>query len=244
MRITSPVVSLANIVGGGVRGAAESFGQMVSARARNIKLEQELERAHVELDRNREAALENERLRQLLEMRQELVPRAIGASVVTTALGAQTRMIVVDRGTDAGVRPDLAVIAWGGAVGRVTAATKYKSRVQLLTDPNSGAAGVVQRSRAQGMVIGLGEQRLSMLYVPGFSDVSHGDRVVTSGLDGIFPRGIGIGTVATTQENPDGSKSIELMPEVDFRHLEEVLILLDPLTSDLLAPSAAESEAP
>ena len=110
----------------------------------------------------------------------------------------------------------------------------------MLTDANSGVAGVVQGSRAQGMVVGQGGDVLDLLYVPRFSEVTHGDRVVTSGLEGIFPRGFGIGTVIDVQEKPDGSQTIRLQPEVDYRTMEEVLILLEPVGGELLSPSGVE----
>jgi rod shape-determining protein MreC len=82
-----------------------------------------------------------------------------------------------------------------------------------------------------------------MLYVPRFSDVLHGDRVVTSGMDGIFPRGFGIGRVSAVHEVPDGSQRIQVEPEVDLRSLEEVLVLLSPPRTGLLEPPVAHDPA-
>jgi rod shape-determining protein MreC len=98
----------------------------------------------------------------------------------------------------------------------------------------------VQGSGAQGMVVGQGTDLLEMLYVPRFSSVIHGDRVVTSGLDGIFPRGFGIGEVIEIREKPDGSQTILLRPELDFHKLRELLVLIEPVGGELLAPSGVE----
>ena len=134
-------------------------------------------------------------------------------------------MLIIDRGSADGVRPEQPVVAWGGAVGRVVMADRGRAKVWLLTDRNLGFGGVVQRSRVRGLVYGTGEDRLEMRFVPKFSDVLHGDRVVTSGIDGVFPRGFGVGRVSAITEAPDGTQTIHLEPELDFRSLEEVLVV-------------------
>jgi rod shape-determining protein MreC len=91
------------------------------------------------------------------------------------------------------------------------------------------------------MAFGRGPGRLDLAYVPQFPDVLHGDRVVTSGLDGIFPRGFGLGSVISISETPDGVRTIHLEPELDLAGLEEVLVLLEPVPGEWLAlPEPAE----
>jgi rod shape-determining protein MreC len=239
-RVTAPVVSLAGAIGGGASGVVDQARELLAAHARNRELESEIGRLRREMRLARVATDENARLRNLLEMRENLIPRSIGASVVTSQLTGQDMVIVVDRGRDDGVRVDLPVVSWGGAVGRIVEVGPGHALVRLLTDANSGVAGVVQGSRAQGMVVGQGGDVLDLLYVPRFSAVTHGDRVVTSGLEGIFPRGFGIGTVIDIQEKPDGSQTIRLRPELDYRTMEEVLILLEPVGGEMLSPSGVE----
>ena len=152
-------------------------------------------------------------------------------------------MLVLDRGSDDGVKIDLAVVAWGGAVGRIIEVGKSHAKVRLLTDPNSGIAGIVQRGRAQGMVQGSGSDTLKFVFVSRLEDVVHGDRTVASGAVGIFPRGYGIGRVSLIEEKPDGSRKIELVPEIDYRNVEEVLILLEPQAGDLLLPPGLQEPA-
>jgi rod shape-determining protein MreC len=238
---SGPLIGVTRAVGGRVHGVLGWFREMRTARAENVRLREEVVRLRGEVDRTKEQANENRRLRRLLGMREDLVPRSIGASVITTTLTRQTRMILLDRGEESGVRSDQAVVAWGGAVGRVVFAGKRFSKVRLLTDPNSGVAGIVQRSRAAGMVVGRGEGGLEMAYVPKYADVVAGDRVITSGLDGVFPKGFGIGTVSLVADTAGVSKTIRLSAELDFSALEEVLILLEPSGSALL--NAPEPEA-
>jgi rod shape-determining protein MreC len=212
------------------------FRDIHADELQNVKLKLEVNRLSGELARTSELAQENERLRRLLGMHEDLAPKSIGASVVTARLGGQSRVILVDRGSGDGVRPDMAVVAWGGAVGRVVSVERGFARVRLISDPNSGASGVISRSRAEGMVVGRGDESLEMVYVPKYADVVVGDRVVTSGLDGVFPRGFGLGRVTVVGEPVGASKTIRLEPELDDRSIEDVLILLEPSGTQLLAP--------
>jgi rod shape-determining protein MreC len=239
MRVTRPVVGVAGGMGGALRRSFRGWSELWGARADNERLRSELHRLHQELGRYREMSLENPRLRRLLHMREDLTPRSVGASVIAAVLSDQEKMIVVDRGTEDGVQVDRAVVGWGGAVGRVVAAGPRDSKVRLLVDPSSGVAGIVQRTRVEGMVWGQGSDPMELKYVPRFADVMVGDRVVTSGLDGVFPRGLGIGTVTAVGDDTGISKEVELLPEVDFTALEEVLVLLEPAATGLLDPGPA-----
>jgi len=230
--LSSPFVAVAELTGGSFRAMMRGAYGIVYSQATNERLRSDLERLSAEAVWLREAERENQRLRLLLGMREAIAPRAVAAQVVTSRLDEQTRIYVVDRGEDDEVAPNLPVVAWGGAVGRVIVADAGHAKVQLLTDANSGVAAVVQRSRVQGIVVGRAKAGLDMLYVPKYSDVMHGDRVVTSGLDGIFPRGFGIGRVSSITEAADGSQTIHLEPELDFRVLEEVMIVLEAPAGD------------
>ncbi len=243
LRASGPVVDATRVVGGSVSGVLDRAQEIRTARIENASLRSEVRELREELGRYREQAMENERLRRLLEMREELAPRSLGARVVAANLSGQVRMLVIDRGAADGVRADLAVVAWGGAVGRVVFADRHVAKVRLLSDPNGGAAGLVQRSRAQGMVVGRGDGPLAMLYVPAYEDVVQGDRVVTSGKDGVFPRGYTIGRVTAVGQEAGVSKSIWMQPEVDFSSLEDVLVILDASQpgASLAGPETAEA---
>ena len=244
MTVTSPLVSIANAVGGGIDWLFDGVADLVSAHARSARLQQENHDLRSELRSTRKAGAESDRLRRLLLMREALSPKAIGASVVISRHTATERMLVLDRGSTDGVRIDLAVVAWGGAVGRVIEVGTSHSKVRLLTDPNSGIAGIVQRSRAQGMVQGGGSDTLKFVFVSRLEDVVHGDRTVASGAVGIFPRGFGIGRVSAIEEKPDGSREIELIPEIDYRNVEEVLVLLEPEGGEWLLPPGLQEPRP
>ena len=245
-RVSDPVLDVAREVGGGVRGVTSGVNEVRTALDENRRLRADLLRARSELDRQREQVVENARLRRLLEMRTDLAPRSLAASVLTGRLDPESRVLLLDKGEDDGLKPQLGVVGWGGAVGKVIAVDHHRAKVQLLVDQNSGVGGLIQRSRVGGIVYGQRDGSLKMSFVPTFADVALGDRVVTSGLEGIFPKGYGIGTVVQVRGAGGASKTVVLRPEVDPAGLEEVLVLLDVVGGPLLAPPepAPPAEAP
>ncbi len=122
----------------------------------------------------------------------------------------------------------MAVIAPAGVIGRVVAPTAGASKVQLLIDRNAAAGALVERSRAQGVVVGGGDNRLELQYVAESAERAVGDVVVTSGIDGIFPNGFVIGRIETVEKSGSSYKRIVVRPGVDFSSLEEVLVVLTP----------------
>ena len=123
-------------------------------------------------------------------------------------------------------RRDMAVISTEGVVGKLIAVAPDASRVLLINDHNSGMDAFDQRSRARGIVAGAVDGDLMMKYVDRTEDVKPGDTMVTSGMDGIFPRGLLVGQVArVSQEGPGLFLNIDIRPAVEFRKLEHVLIL-------------------
>ena len=138
------------------------------------------------------------------------------------------RTITIDKGTRDGLRQDMAVIAPLGVVGRLIVPAVRSAKVQLLVDRNAAAGALIERSRAQGVVLGSGEERLRMNYVSEVADVVVGDVVVTSGIDGIYPKGFVIGKVDAVEKSGSTFKRISVRPAVDFLSLEEVLVITTP----------------
>jgi rod shape-determining protein MreC len=141
------------------------------------------------------------------------------------------RTVTIDRGSTDGVLADMAVIAPGGLVGRVIAPVgRRAARVQLLIDRNAAAGAVTERTRAGGMVVGAeANPPLRMEMVSTLNDVTVGDTVVASGVDGIYPKGYLIGRVDYASKSGGGLyQTITVRPGVDFSGLEEVLVVLVP----------------
>jgi rod shape-determining protein MreC len=122
----------------------------------------------------------------------------------------------------------MAVIAPAGVVGRVIQPSARAAKVQLLIDRNAAAAGLVERSRAQGIVEGTGAERLNMSYISGTADLKVGDRVVTSGIEGIYPKGFVIGQIESIQRGAGEYTTVAIRPAVDFSSLEAVLVVVTP----------------
>ncbi len=204
--------------------------------ARELRLERELARARLELQRLREAKLENERLRRMLRFREAFDYDLIVAEVVGTGTARYPSAVVVARGAADGVKPSMPALTPQGVVGKVASVGKHTAVVQLITDPATKLAAIDQRSRISGIVEAEPGGMLVMSRVPKGEDVAVGDRIVTSGYGGIFPKGLLIGHVVSVSDPPEGIfKRIELEPAAKLGRLEEVFLLVG-------APSAADSE--
>jgi len=203
-----------------------SYAYLRGTHQENILLRARL--AHMEeLGRQgEEFRLENGRLREMLGLQKDLQLPSLAAEVLTLGSSGQARMALINRGSLHGVRHNMPVVNRQGVVGRVIAVGRSVAKVQLIIDPSSGVAGIFQRTRGQGMVLGMGERGCRMDYVSDLESVEVGDVVVTSGLDEIFPKGITLGVVRSVEEGDQLTKNIVIQPEVDFHRLEEVLVLL------------------
>jgi rod shape-determining protein MreC len=122
----------------------------------------------------------------------------------------------------------MAVLAPAGVVGRIIQPSARASKVQLLIDRSAAAGAIIERTRAQGVVVGTGADELRMDYVAGSADVKAGDVVVTSGIDGIYPKGFVIGQIQSVRRGAGEFSAIVIRPAVDFTSLEAVLIVLTP----------------
>jgi rod shape-determining protein MreC len=215
----------------GVSGLRRGWGGYIGLRHlkdENESLKRQLADAQIELQRQRALADRSRGLQQLLELRDQSAVTTVAAEIIAGGASPDFRTVTIDKGTGDGVRRDMAIIAPAGVVGRVVVASPRAAKVQLLIDRNAAAGVIVERSRAQGVVIGGGDERLRMEYVSEAADILVGDAVMTSGIDGIFPKGFRIGYVETVEKNGPAFKRIVVKPAVDFRALEEVLVVISP----------------
>jgi rod shape-determining protein MreC len=186
------------------------------------------------IDQLEEQALETQRLQRLLGMREEAGAELLTARIVGKDATNWFQSVLVDRGSREGVRRNQPVLAPDGLVGRVVEVTPSSAKVQLLTDPVSAVGGLVQRTRVTGIVSGNLGAGTRARYLPLLADVAVGDELVTSGMGGVFPKGIPIGRI-TAVERRSGAlfQEATLQPAVDLGRLEEVMILtgLEPRAS-------------
>jgi rod shape-determining protein MreC len=187
----------------------------------------------VSLQQERAAAQQTQTLQGLLDLKAATPFKTIAAKVIGSGADPEFRTITIDKGTQDGLRENMAVIAPAGVVGRILMPTARAAKVQLIIDRDAAAGGVIERSRAGGGVSGMGSTDalefktgiLKLEYVPGSADVKQGDRVVTSGIDGIYPKGLTVGEIQSAERRA-GEWRIRLKPGVDFSSLEAVLVVL------------------
>lgn len=194
--------------------------------AENRHLREQLEELEAERNRLLEAETTNRRLRELLEFRSRLPLATLTASVIASSASTWFRSLTLDKGSSDGVVKGMAVVATAGVVGQVVAVSPRTAKVLLLTDPHSGADVLVQRSRARGIVAGSLDNGTIIKYVKRSEDVEIGDRVVTSGLDGVFPKGLLVGTVTDVRRKSFGLfQFVGVDLAVDPARIEEVLLV-------------------
>lgn len=236
---------------GWFRDVWRNYFALRSAKKDREDLRRENEALKLRIAQLEGRAAETDRLAALLHFRQSQsdVPM-VAARVIGGSAGTASLTIEIDRGEKDGIRKDMGVITPDGVVGKVSEAYGNTSTVLLLTDTKSGVGAMLADSRIQSPVGGLGEPLVTMKYVPNDDDVSVGERVITSGMDRIFPRDLPVGTITEVKAGVD-FKKIRIKPAANLEKLEEVLVLLtlNPLKGDdvpaaLPAAPVASSPAP
>jgi len=216
----------------------------------NQRLRARVARLTIELDETHAERGENERLRRLLHLAERHPYDLVSAHVVGRSLDRLGGSVALDKGEAEGIEANRAILTPDGLVGRIERTSRHAARVLTLLHRDCAVAARIERSRVDGVVRWEYGDRptLDLLYVSSQEDVKPGDRVLTSGLGGIFPAGVRIGTVERVGLEPNGlTKEIVVDPAVDFRTLEEVLIYVPSARGGTVPPdfypAAADSAA-
>ncbi|MHB8757081.1 MAG: rod shape-determining protein MreC [Bacillota bacterium] len=215
----------------GVRGWVLGLGELRSIRADNDRLKQTVAdyaqlRAQLE-----EYRAENERLKALLDFKTQAVYPTVAARVIARNPDSWFSLVILDKGRRAGLSEGMPVMTPSGLVGKVTRVTDTTATVLLLLDPESGAGGLVQRTRDTGVVLGQAGTtgNLQIKFFSREAKIEVGDDIVSSGLGGVFPAGLPIGRVAKVDPAEFGLVQFaDVKPAVDFMHLEDVLVMTQP----------------
>ena len=219
-----------------VVGLWSGYVGLRDVREENVELSREIADLRFELQTQRALAQQSRSLERLLELRQTVELPTLSARVIATDATPYFRTLTIDRGRQDDVRPDLAVLAPDGVVGRVVGSPGPRAaQVQLLIDRNAAAGAMIERTRASGVIVGTDVSTLLQLeYVSNLEDVQVGDEIVTSGIDGIYPKGFRIGVVTQVAEGIGLYQLIQVSPVVEFSQIEDVLVVLDAqvITSD------------
>jgi rod shape-determining protein MreC len=211
---------------GKVRGVWDHYFALQGTTRQNEELRNENDELKLEISQLRSKAAEGDRLAALLNFRQShLKVPMVMARVIGASASSASHTVEIDRGERDGIRRNMAVITPDGAVGKIIECYRDTAQVLLLNDKDGGAGAMLVSSRIQSPVKGTGEPMLSMSYVAAEETVNAGEKIVTSGMDKIFPRDVPIGTVLDVKQgNP--FKLIRVKPAARLDRLEEVIVLL------------------
>jgi rod shape-determining protein MreC len=234
----APFATALSAAEGAVRSADASVAELVALRSENLKLQREVTALGQESTALQELTQENARLRALLDLRSSLTALlpypagSVAARVIARSPTTWWSSVLLDKGSADGIRANMIAMAPSGLVGRVSSLTPHTATVTLLTNPDSAVGGMVERasSRDAGIAFGVvGQSTLDMEFFDAQADVQVGDTIVTSGLGGIFPKGLPIGQVVSVAAPKYGQvRTAQVAPAVDLANLEELLLVQAP----------------
>jgi rod shape-determining protein MreC len=213
----------------GLAGVWRGYIALVGVKQDNERLRVRILDLEQQAARVAEVEQTDKRLADLLRFRSTLEGDTVAAQIIGRDPLPWFGTVTINKGDADGVRKNMAVLSPFGVVGQTMTTGAYSARVLLLTDHNSGIDAVVQRSRARGIVEGALDGGCVMKYVKREEDVEVGDHIVTSGLDGIFPRGVIIGEVThVTRGNRGLLQVADVKPATPLDRIEEVLVVRGP----------------
>ena len=203
---------------------------LVSAAKERDRLKDQLATARQELDRYREIDLSNRRLRELVNFKQATASSILAAEIIGKDPSTWYKTVIIDKGRLDGLDEGLPVVVPAGIVGQTIAVAKHYAKVLLIIDQNSAVDALIQRTRSRGVVKGDSLRQCNLRYALRKHEIHLGDRVISSGLDGVFPKGLSIGSVTEIMRPSAGIfQDVVVTPFVDFEKIEEVLVMLRPL---------------
>ena len=220
---------------------------LVDVRAENQALERRITLLEEDNLQYREALVASGHLARIARMRVDFEVPLLPSQVVGQDVSPWFRSMLLDRGRDESVRSGMPVVSAGGLVGVVTATSPNASRAMILLDRRSAVDAIVQRSRARGIVRGTGSGEIEFVFMVRGDDVRAGDEIITSGVGGVYPKGLRIGVVtAVHTQRSEILHTAEINPAVDFGRLEQVFVMLErsPTLDLLFADDGDEHGAP
>lgn len=196
-------------------------------RAENRELKAQIEQMRLEQVRLSEDAAQARRLQTLLAFKEQFIAKTVAAQVIGSGGTDASRVVYIDKGENAGLKRDMAVITADGIVGKVLLVYPSVSQVLLINDQTSGVGALLGVSRLQGVLVGSVNGEVVLNGVMSDEQVPLGETVLTSGGDQIFPKGLPVGTVAKVGAGKDLFLNIRVKPAANLGKLEEVLVLVE-----------------
>ena len=226
MTIFAPVPQVVNWVGSSASDMYHGYLDMRHSVQENLELHRTVDKLTAENLTLRQSEGDLRRLRSLLGYSEQFNTPTTMAQALMLDISGRFKSIIVDRGSGAGIDVDDAVVNSNGLIGRVVLTTKDMSKVQLVTDSNSSAGVLIERTRRQGVLRGDGAGGAQLNDIPATgADVRPGDNVLTAGIDGIYPKGIPVGVVTKVEKGQALFMTVTVKPTVDFAAIEEVIVL-------------------
>ena len=209
----------------GIANLWHEYFYLRGVRQENRDLKQQIERMQLEQVRLKNDADQARRLQKLLGFKEQVISRVLAAQVIGSSGSERSRVVYIDKGTHDGIEKEMPVITAEGVVGKVLHVFNSTSEVLLIDDQNSGVGTILEQSRLQGVLKGTPGGEVILDKVMNGEQVQPGERVLTSGGDEIFPKGLLVGTVAQAIHGPESFLAISIKPAADLGRLEEVLVI-------------------
>ena len=212
------------------KGIWNHYFYLVSVAQENDNLKKALSQAVAKKSQHNEVELSNQRLRKLLNFKETTTSKILAAEVISVDPSSWFKSVIIDKGSLNGVVRGLPVVIRQGIAGQVVDVSSRYSKIMLIIDRNSSVDAMVQRTRARGIIKGEATAGQCLFkYVLRKDDVRVGDKIVASGLDGVFPKGLPVGDVKeVVRRNSGVFQEVRVVPYIDFEKLEEVLVILNP----------------
>jgi rod shape-determining protein MreC len=236
----TPFEKAINWVQNGTWNIWHNYFYLRGVRAENRALKAQIEQLRLEQARLGDDAAQARRLQALLAFKEQYIEKTVPAQVIGTSGSEQSRSVFIDKGKHDGIEPNMAVITADGIVGKVLTVFPTTSQVLLISDQSSGAGGILEKSRLQGIVKGTSSGQVVLEYVMSDEQVQPGDRVLTSGGDGIYPKGLPVGEVTKVSPGHELFLNIRLQPAANLAKLEEVLVITEVISRE---PSVADEKS-
>ena len=233
--VTTPVRVLGSIVDKPFNAAGNVMGNLTASQETLSELREQNAELTAQVAELSESKKTSERLESLLNLQSTYSLTSTAARIIGNSSDAWSRAVTIDKGTAAGFSCGMAVCNSGGVIGQIVEVSATTSTVQLITDEGSGVSAMIQSTRAQGMLQGQPDGSLRLSYVSTESDVKVGDIVITSGIGGVYPKGLPLGTVSSVEKSDnDVYYTIVVRAQSTAENNEEVLVITS-LTDDQIA---------
>ena len=227
MWVVSPVQNLITHTLDSAANVVDRYLLVAKVSEENEKLKQEIGKLIRQNNELREQLRQKGRVDELMEYQKRRQLKSVVAKVIGRDATQWARVIYINKGTQDGIKESLAVVTNAGVVGHVIQAGLNSSKVMLIVDGRSSVDTLFSNDRISGIVVGTGMEFCEMKYVPITADVNVGDQIISSGLGGVYPKGLVVGTVISITKATQGLfQDISIAPSADFGRLEEVLVLL------------------